>query len=165
MNVLLPSGTLILRTHLHPDQVVEALSAVTGPWQLITIWPGNTLFQGTIEDSRFCIQRIGYFTSGFRPVLEGTIDPDDGGSLLTVTARLSRNAGFWACIFLPGSILICVPLLVGMFVNNTVTWFGLGIAIGFPVGCYLLIFGSFKIEFVVARTNLLKLLHAEEQAP
>jgi hypothetical protein len=87
-NLLVPYRRLELQSSLSPSEVRENLSRVVEPRQWFRFGSlTDNLFEGTVSERSFAIQRIISYRNGFLPQIRCDFAPSDCGTKLTITIR------------------------------------------------------------------------------
>jgi len=114
----LPTEKFIITTHLRPDRVEDKLLSFVEPYKLVRFSfpfapPPDKPYEGTIGNNLFKIQRISrYKKRNNLPIIEGTISPQERGSLINVTIKPNQILNFFMSVF--PLFYISMSMVVGL---------------------------------------------------
>jgi len=157
-NFLIPYRRLELQSPLSPSEVRENLSRVVASKH----WfgggePKDKLFEGTVSERSFAVQRIISYRNSFLPQIQCDFGPSDHGTKLTITMQ-----PHWAGIVF---MAVWFNLVGAAILSNCIDAFerhALGDIFGIPLGMLAfgvaLTLGGFSPEAIKAERLLIALV-------
>jgi hypothetical protein len=112
---LFPEYSFELDLPAQPGELSQALSQKVYPsWNRFKYLQSHKTFAGTIIQDRFTLIRVDVFRTRLRPVIYGSVIPDNFGSRIFVRMGYDRGSVFFTVIFL----LVVIYILMSKLISN-----------------------------------------------
>jgi hypothetical protein len=110
----LPLETLIYKTHLNEEKVIQRLSESVEPKKMFR----SNLFsdyaakayEGEINGQAFAIRRIIRYRNSFLPEISGSVGSDYDGTTITVKMRMNILVIIFLCFWCAVVVFVVLPL-------------------------------------------------------
>lgn len=160
---VLPYRKLEIHSPHRVDGAMALLKNVVEPKKWLRVGSGGALFEGTITDASFEIQRIISYRNSFLPQLRGSIAAEGEGSRVSVTMQLHPVVMVFMIIWLSGVLFAAIAFIPAAVSDRA----NLGLAL-IPLGMLLfgviLTLGAFTFEAKKAERLLLDIFDGVPRA-
>ena len=113
-----PSSTHILTTRLAPENVYHILNTSTTPKSFPLLSNDTRIkFIGTVTQDSFSITHCPSYRNSFTPRIDGTITPDQAGSVLNLQMKLPPIVRIFMAVWFSGVSIFFLFSLLLLFVN------------------------------------------------
>ncbi len=160
---LLPSESCVISVATPLHTVVERLQSLVEPKKWFRFSRKHRPFEGTVGETGFSIQRIIHYRNSFLPQIVGSLEPQAGGTLVTLRFCLHPMVLAFMVVWFGFAGLLGLAVAVAAIGDVKAGWFVL-FPLAFLLFGYALMMACFLSEVSEARRLLVAALGDSESA-
>lgn len=159
---LLPYSRIRLVSPLSLESITALFGREIEKKQWLKFGGGGNRFEGSISSNQFTISRIIGYRNGFLPVICGSVEPVNGGSVISLTMRPHIAALVFMGLWFSGVLFGIGAVTLAVITGHSPAHPAMLIPFGMLVFGVALVSGGFWFEATKQKPMLLELFQAKE---